>query len=78
MFTGYGLVVVCSSENEDRAHIVAALDQYRVPSVPHCPPTDEICDYLKRKLQQSACPKHGDFYGEKFPWTPASSVDKEK
>ena len=71
-------MVICSSENEDRAHIVAALDQYRVTSAPHRPPTKEIREYLKRQFQLSTCPKFGSFGGKKLPWTPASMVDKEK
>ncbi|RMX46188.1 hypothetical protein pdam_00007847 [Pocillopora damicornis] len=72
----YGLVVICSSENEDRANVVAALDQYRV-AAPPCPSPDDLKSYLKHKFQ--APPSHyGYISGSKITWTTAGSLDPEK
>lgn len=45
----YRLVVICSSENEDRSRIVAALDKYRRPQLPTDGAT--IRKYLLTKLK---------------------------
>ncbi|VDI41573.1 Hypothetical predicted protein [Mytilus galloprovincialis] len=45
----YRLVVICSSENEDRSRIVAALDKYRRPQLPTDGTT--IRKYLLTKLK---------------------------
>ena len=47
IITGYRVVVICSLEDEERAHVVSKLHQYRreYPPLPH---TTEIAYYLKR------------------------------
>ena len=47
IITGYRVVVICSLEDEERAHVVSKLHQYRreYPPLPH---TTEIACYLKR------------------------------
>ena len=44
--TEYRIVIICSSEDEDRAHVVSKFHQYR-REYPPLPPTDEIASYLK-------------------------------
>ena len=75
-FSDYGLVIICSRENEDRASVVAALDQYRV-AAPRCPSPDVLKSYLKYQFQ--APPSHyGYISGSKVTWTTAGSLDPEK
>ena len=75
-FSEYGLVVVCSSENEDRANVVAALDQYRV-AAPPCPSPDDLKSYLKHQFQAPPS-QYGYISGSKITWTTAGSLDPEK
>ena len=71
------LVIFCSSENEDRAHMAAALDQYRLGTVPHTASPKEIRQYLKTQFK--ACPqRQGRFRDQNLLWTSAGTVDKEK
>ncbi|XP_022806308.1 E3 ubiquitin-protein ligase rnf213-alpha-like [Stylophora pistillata] len=72
----YGLVIICSCENEDRSNVVAALDQYRV-AAPPCPSPDDLKIYLK---DQFHAPPSQDGYvgGSKITWTTAGSLDPEK
>ena len=72
----FGLVVICSSENEDRANIVAALDQYRV-AAPPCPSSDELQTYLKRQFRIPTR-QYGYINNSKITWVPAGSLDVEK
>lgn len=76
LLVDFGLVVICSSENEDRANIVAALDQYRV-AAPPCPSPDELQTYLKRQFRISAR-QYGYINNSKITWAPAGSLDPEK
>lgn len=71
------LVVICSSENEDRAHMAAALDQYRLGTVPHCASSKEVRQYLKTQFN-SCSQQQGRFRDRILPWTPAAMVDKER
>ncbi|PFX19442.1 E3 ubiquitin-protein ligase RNF213 [Stylophora pistillata] len=71
----YGLVVICSSENEDRANVIAALDQYRV-AAPPCPSPEDLRGYLKHQFK--APPSQGGYIGSsKITWTTAGSLDPE-
>ena len=45
--TGYRVVVICSLEDEERAHVVSKLHQYR-REYPPLPPSTEIAAYLKQ------------------------------
>ena len=73
---GLSLVVICSSENEDRAHMAAALDQYRLGTIPHCASPKEIRQYLKTQFKPYA-QQRGRFRDQILPWTPAAALDKE-
>ena len=44
---GYRVVVICSLEDEERAHVVSKLHQYRREYSP-LPPSTEIANFLKR------------------------------
>jgi len=72
----YGLVVICSIEKEERANIVAALDQYRV-AAPPCPSSGDLQSYLKRQFRIPP-PQYGYISGNKITWTAAGSLDPEK
>ena len=69
-------MVICSSENEDHANVVAALDQYRV-AAPPCPSPDDLHSYLKHQFQ---APPSQDSYisGSKITWKTAGSLDPGK
>ena len=69
-------MVICSSENEDRANIIAALDQYRV-AAPRCPLPGDLKSYLKHKFQ-APLSQYGYISGSKITWTTAGSLDPEK
>ena len=75
-FADYGLVVMCSSENEDRANIVAALDQYRV-AAPPCPSSNDLQSYLKKHFRIPP-PQYGYINRSKITWEPAGTLDPEK
>ena len=45
--SGYRVVVICSLEDEERAHVVSKLHQYR-REYPPLPPTTDIASYLKK------------------------------
>lgn len=75
-FADYGLVVMCSSENEDRANIVAALDQYRV-AAPPCPSLNDLQSYLKKHFRIPP-PQYGYINRSKITWEPAGTLDPEK
>ena len=76
VFVDYGLVVICSSEREDRANIVAALDQHRV-AAPPCPPAVVIQSYLKRQFRVPPT-LYGYINNSKITWNPAGFLDPEK
>ncbi|XP_022796393.1 E3 ubiquitin-protein ligase rnf213-alpha-like isoform X3 [Stylophora pistillata] len=72
----YGLVVICSSEYEDRAHVVAALDQYRV-AAPPCPSPEDLKSYLKHQFQATPS-QYGYIGSSRINWTTAGSLDPER
>ena len=45
--TEYRLVIICSLEDEERAHVVSKLHQYR-REYPPLPPTTELASYLQK------------------------------
>ena len=71
----YGLVVLCSSENEDCAHIAAALDQDRVRGLARCPSPKEIGFYLQQKL---CAPQQLPvvYNGQQISWRAAAELDQ--
>ena len=71
-FLEYHLVVICSSENEDKSNMVASLDQYR-RKFPPVTSMKGIQRYLKEKLVVSQGKMIGD-----TKWEPAGVVDPEK
>ena len=74
---GLSLVVICSSENEDRAHMAAALDQYRLGTISHCAAPKDIRQYLQTQFK--SCPQtQGRFQDKVIPWAPAAILDKQK
>ena len=70
-------MVICSSESEDRAHMAAALAQYRLKMIPHCAVSKDIREYLQTQFK--ACSRlQGRLQDKILPWEPAAMVDKEK
>ncbi|OPL22201.1 hypothetical protein AM593_08169, partial [Mytilus galloprovincialis] len=63
----YRLVVICSSENEYRSRIVAALDKYHKPALQT--DVNMVRKYLLTKFKVDKSDKE---------WTPASTVDYER
>ena len=70
------LVVICSSENEDRAHMAAALDQYKLGTITHCRSSGEIRQYLKEQFKPPT-QQQGKFRGRTLPWISAAALDRE-
>ena len=70
-------MVICTSESEDRAHMAAALDQYRLGTIPHCVTSKEIRQYLKTQFKPCS-QQRGKFRDQTLPWTPAAVLDKEE
>ncbi|XP_078382607.1 E3 ubiquitin-protein ligase rnf213-alpha-like isoform X3 [Oculina patagonica] len=72
---GLALVVLCSSENEERAHIVTSLEQYKVEGIPRYPRPDELRRYLERQFK--APHQTPGLYREKYViWTAAAEVGR--
>jgi len=71
------LVIICSSENEDRAHIIAAFDEYRVHATPSCATSDILRSYLTEQLTCSRS-RNSHYKDEEIEWQPASYLDTEK
>ena len=70
-------MVICSSENEDRAHMAAALDQYRLRTIPYYAASKDIRQYLQTQFK--VCPRlEGRLQDKILRWEPAAMVDKEK
>ena len=70
-------MVICSSENEDRAHMAAALDQQRLGTIPHCSASKDIRQYLQTQFK--VCSRlQGRLRDKIVQWEPAAMVDKEK
>ena len=70
-------MVICSSENEDRSHMAAALDQHRLGTIPHCAVSKDIRQYLQTQFK-ACCRLQGRLQDKIRPWEPAAMVDKEK
>ena len=46
IFQDLGLVILCSSENEERAYMVAALEEFKGPGIPRYHQPEELRRYL--------------------------------
>ena len=66
-------MVICSSENEERANIVGALDHYRV-AAPPCPQPNALKSYIKDQFRS----QYSDINSSSNTWTAAGSLDPEK
>ena len=69
----FGLVVLCSSENEERAQMVAALEEYKVTGIPRYPKPEELRRYLR---DQFTAPegRQGCYHGQHVIWGPAADT----
>ncbi|XP_022797655.1 E3 ubiquitin-protein ligase rnf213-alpha-like isoform X3 [Stylophora pistillata] len=68
------LVVLCSSENEERAHIISCLEQYKVP-MPRYPRPDELRRYLEKQLRVPE-QRPGEYHEKPVIWSPAAQVGR--
>ena len=72
---GLGLVVLCSSENEERSHLVAALEEYRVTALTRYPKPDELRRYLANQFK-APHQRPGSYRDQHVIWSPAADVDR--
>lgn len=72
---GLGLVVLCSSENEERAHIVTSLEQYKVEGIPRYPRPDELRRYLERQFK-APHQRPGLYHEQHVIWSAAAEVGR--
>ena len=74
-FSGIGLVILCSTENEERAHIVAALEEYRGSGMPRYPRPEELRRYLTKQFK--APPQRPGFYRDQhIVWSAAAESSR--
>ena len=70
-----GLVILCSRENEERAHIVAALEEYRVAGIPRYHRPEEIRRYLATQFQVPH-QRAGLYHDQHVIWSAAAEVGR--
>lgn len=68
------LVVLCSSENEERAHIITCLEQYKVV-MPRYPRPDELRQFLARQFRTPG-ERPGVYREQHVIWSPAAEVSR--
>ncbi|XP_020912940.1 E3 ubiquitin-protein ligase rnf213-alpha isoform X2 [Exaiptasia diaphana] len=71
------VVIICSTENEDRSHIIAALDEYRLGATLSCAPGDILKSYLEDKLTTTRS-RDGYYKNKKIEWIPAACLDEKR
>ena len=71
-FSGLALVVLCSSENEERAHIITCLEQYKVV-MPRYPRPDELRQFLAKQFRTPG-QRPGVYREQHVIWSPAAEV----
>lgn len=75
-FPGLALVVLCSSENEERAHIVTSLEQYKVEGgMPRYPRPGELRPYLEKHFK-APHPRPGLYCEQHVFWSAAAEVGR--
>ena len=75
IFQDLAIVILCSSENEERAHIVASLEEYKNAGIPRYPQPEELRRYLE--IQFKAPHERDGFYHEQFVvWKAAAEVER--
>lgn len=68
-------MILCSSENEERAHIVASLEEYKKAGIPRYPQPEELRRYLE--IQFKVPQEREGFYREHFVvWKAAADVER--
>jgi len=73
-FLGLALVVLCSSENEERAHIVTSLEQYKV-NMPRLPRSEELRSYLENQFKVPHL-RPGLYCEQHVIWSAAAEVGR--
>ena len=75
IFQDLGLVILCSSENEERAYMVAALEEFKGPGIPRYHQPEELRRYLA--TQFLVPPQRAGLYQDQHViWTPAAKVGR--
>ena len=75
-FLGLALVVLCSSENEERAHIVTCLEQYKVEGgMPRYPRPGEMRPYLEKQFKAPHT-RHSLYREQHVFWSAAADVGR--
>lgn len=72
-FPDFGLVVLCSSENEERAQMVAALEEYKVTGIPRYPKPEELRRYLRDQFKAPEG-RQGCYHDQHVIWRPAADT----
>lgn len=76
MFPGLALVVLCNSENEERAHIVTSFEQYKVKGgMPRYPWPDELRRFLEKQFK-APHPRPGLYREQHVIWSAAAEVGR--
>lgn len=68
-------MILCSSENEERAHIVAALQEYRGAGMPRYPRPEELRRYLINHFKVPL-PRPGSYCDQHVIWNAAAEVGR--
>ena len=73
-FSDFALVVLCSRENEERAHIITCLEQFKV-SMPRFPRPEELRRFLAKQFRVPG-QRPGVYRERHVIWNPAAEVGR--
>ena len=68
-------MILCNGENEEYAHIVASLEEYKVDGIPRIPQSEELRRYLKTQFN-SPQEKEGLYRNKPVIWKAAAEVER--
>lgn len=75
IFQDLGLIILCSSENEERAHMVAALEEYKVAGIPRYHQPEELRRYLATQFRVPH-QRAGLYQKQHVTWSAAAEVSR--
>ncbi|XP_048586969.1 E3 ubiquitin-protein ligase rnf213-alpha-like isoform X2 [Nematostella vectensis] len=70
------LVIICSTENEDCSHLIAALDAHRMKAAPGCASRARLTQYFTKQFTCREA-QHGYYNDQMVSWTPAATLDND-
>ncbi|XP_048587615.1 E3 ubiquitin-protein ligase rnf213-alpha isoform X3 [Nematostella vectensis] len=70
------LVIICSTENEDCSHLIAALDAHRMKATPGCASRARLTQYFTKQFTCREA-QHGYYNDQMVSWTPAATLDND-